>query len=245
LRAPASGHRLNAVRHDYPDYLNHSDDDTPVPTWEQVTRREAAPDGARLAQVARLVADTDDEAAARAVWDGWPGNYRRSTALIVGKIDGQGWLDSLGHIDGWPWDGGFFCWPRASLRGAFAEVMDAMSGAGGAFIACTLGNGLFAFLNAYPHKAWRRGWMEIDSATAALHVGFMKDGRAEIHLDVFNPLFTRSAPAGEVIRLPLLGAFNRKQFLLHRRWEQSQYAGRSRTSANLYHLMRGHVPLSF
>jgi hypothetical protein len=245
LRARGLRHRLNAVPRDYPDYLKHSEDDTPVPTWAQVTRRTATPDRERITRVARLVADTDDEAAARAVWDGWPGNYRRSTALIVDKIDGQGWLDALGHIDGWPWDGGFYCRPRLSQGNTFAEALDARSGADGSFIESSIGNGLFAYLSGYAHKAWRRGWIETDTATAALHVGLMKDGRVEVHLDVFNPLFIKGASPADVIRLPVLGAFNHRQYRLHRRWEQSRYASRSRTSANLYHLMRGSLPLSF
>ena len=57
-----------AVPRDYPDYLKHSDHDTPVPTWAQVTRSVAAPNCEMIAQVARIVANTDDENAAREVW---------------------------------------------------------------------------------------------------------------------------------------------------------------------------------
>jgi hypothetical protein len=120
-----------------------------------------------------------------------------------------------------------------------------MSGRGGTFIEARMGNGLFAYLNAFQHKAWRRGWMETDVATAALHVGLMMDGRAEIHLDVFNALFINGAPAKDLLRIPRLGVFNRRQYALHRRWEQSPFAAQVRTSANLYHLMRDRVPLSF
>jgi hypothetical protein len=229
----------------YPDYLKHSDDDTPVPTWAQVTRRAAAPNREMTARVARIIAGTDDEATAREVWDTWPGQYQRSTALIIDKVYDEGWLDSIGQIDGWPWDGGFFCWPRATERGTFSDVLKSMSGAGGRFIEGRIGNGLFAYLNAYHHKAWKQGWMETDTATAALHVGLMADGRVEIHLDVFNPLFIKGAPAGDLIRIPYVGVFNRRQFCLHRRWEQSKFATLARTSANLYHLMRASVPLSF
>lgn len=230
---------------DFPDELRHTDADTPVPTWAQVTRSVSDKNQQVVAQVARLVADTEDELTAREVWESWPGSYRRSVALVIDKVYGQGWLDALGAIDGWPWDGGFYCRPAETARGMFADVLDSLCGSEGPFIACTLRNGLFASLNAYPHKAWRRGWMETVTATAALHVGLMKDGRAEIHFDVFNSLFINGAPRGDVVRIPLLGAFNRKQFLLHRRWEQSAFAPLSRTSANLYHLLRGSVPLSF
>lgn len=233
------------VPHDYPNYLEHADADTPVPTWAQVTRSVDAPDQKMIAQVSRIVANTDDERAARDVWDTWPGNYQRSTALIIDKIAAEGWLDSISHIDGWPWDGGFFCRPRETERGTLSQVLDSMSEDDGTFIECTIGNGLFAYLNAYNHKAWEHGWMEIDAATAALHVGLMGDGRVEIHLEVFNPLFIKGAPEEDVIRIPYVGAFNHRQFLLHRRWEQSEFAGLSRTSANFYHLMRPSVPLSF
>lgn len=230
---------------DYPDYLKHTDEDTPVPTWAQVTRSVNAPDRAVIAEVSRVVADTEDEQAAREVWQAWPGNYRRSVALIIDKIRHEGWLDAIGHIDGWPWDGGFYCWPRATERGTFGDVMNGMSGRGGTFIEARIGNGLFAYLNALQHKAWRQGWMETDAATAALHVGLMADGRVEIHLDVFNALFVKGAPAGDLLRIPRLGVFNRRQYALHRRWEQSRFASLVRTSANLYHLMRESVPLSF
>ena len=73
----------------------------------------------------------------------------------------------------------------------------------------------------------------------------MADGRAEIHLDVFNPLFIKGAPPADLVRLPRLGVFNRRQYALHRRWEQSKFASLVRTSANLYYLMRESVPLSF
>ena len=230
---------------DFPNELRHSDADTPVPTWAQVTRSVNAANPSMISRLARLVADTNDEETARAVWASWPGSYRRSAALIIDKVDAQGWLAALGPIDGWPWDGGFYCRPAETARGTFAEVLDSMSRGGGPFIACNLRNGLFAYLNAYSHKAWRRGWMETGVATAALHVGLMKDGRAELHMDVFNPLFIKGAPKGDVIRIPLVGTFNHKQFLLHRRWEQSEFAGQSRTSANFYHLMRQSMPLSF
>src|ERR1044071_2868384 len=100
---------MPAVPRDYPDYLRHTDHDTPVPTWAQVTRSAASANLDMIARVARIVAGTDDEQAAREVWAAWPGNYQRSVALLIDKIDDEGWLDSIGQIDGWPWDGGFFC----------------------------------------------------------------------------------------------------------------------------------------
>src|ERR1051326_7947867 len=128
---------------DYPDSLKHNDEDTPVPTWAQVTRSVAAPNREMIAEVARIVANTADEQTAREVWESWPGNYQRSVALIIDKVCHQGWLDAIDYLDGWPWDGGFFCWPRTSERGTFAEVLKAMSGREGAFIECSIRHGLF------------------------------------------------------------------------------------------------------
>lgn len=230
---------------DYPDYLQHSDDDTPVPTWAQVTRSWNAPDAEMIAHLARIVANTDDAETARAAWDSWPGNYQRSVGLLIDKIHHEGWLASVGHIEGWPWDGGFFFWPRATEAGMLADVLTAQAGARGVYIESTIENGLFAYLNSWNHKAWARSWMETDAATAALHIGVFADGKAEVHLEVFNPLFINGAPRPDLLRIPFIGAYNHKQFLLHRRWEQSEYAELSRTSANFYHLMRGDVPLSF
>ena len=88
--------------------------------------------------------------------------------------------------------------------------------------------------------------MENDSPLAALHIGVFKDGSAEAHLDAFNPLYVNGTPRSHIIRLPVIGSYNRKLFRLHRRWEQSRrYAPIVRTSANFYHLMLGRVPLSF
>lgn len=230
---------------DYPVYLAHSDADTPVPAWHQVTRCWDAPDAEMIAHVSRIVANTEDEESARDMWDRWPGNYQRSTALLIDKIHNEGWLDCVGHIDGWPWDGGFFFWPRETESGTLADVLNAKSGKGGTYTECTLGNGLFAYLNAWNHKAWQQGWMETDAATAALHIGMFEDGRVEVHMEVFNPLFIKGAPRKDLIRIPFVGAYNHTQFLLHRRWEQSEFAELSRTSANFYHLMRDSVPLSF
>jgi len=66
-----------------------------------------------------------------------------------------------------------------------------------------------------------------------------------VHLDVFNPVFTNGARRLDVTTLPGIGSYNHRLFRLHRRWEGTEYAPVSRTSANYYHLMRGRVPLSF
>lgn len=228
-----------------PDLLKHSDKDTPVPTWEQVTRKRLSRLAEREAHVFRVIAGTDDEQTARAVWESWPATSRRSVALLVDKIAHEGWIDAVGPIKWSPWDGGFRFHPRLTERGTLADILDAKSGRAGEYTRCRLRTGLFAYLAAWNHRDWQRSWMETDEEMAALHVGLFKDGSAEVHLDAFNPLYINGAPRSDLVRIPFAGTFNRKLYLLHRRWEQSRHASIIRTSANFYHLMRGRVPLSF
>lgn len=229
---------------DFPAFLTHSDEDTPIPTWKQVTRSTESVDPDFVVHLSRIVSGTEDEQVAMETWDTWPGNCRRSIALLVDKIHHEGWLDSVGSIKGWPWDGGFFFWPRTSDRD-LAAVLDAQSGPGRAYTKCNYRAGLTARLGRWNHKGWKWGWIENDSPLAALHIGVFKDSSAEVHLDVFNPLCVNGTVRSDITRLPLIGSYNHKLFRLHRRWEQSQYASIVRTSANFYHLMRGRVPLSF
>lgn len=229
---------------DFPSFLTHSDADTPVPTWKQLTRSTEAMDSNFVAQLSLIVSGAEDEDAAVEVWDSWPGNVQRSTALLVDKILNEGWLESVGPIRGGPWDGGFFFWPRFG-DGDLANVLNAKSGVHGAYTKCSYRAGLPAGLARWNHKGWKWGWMENDSPLAALHVGVFKDGSAEVHLDVFNPLCINQTDSSEITRLPLIGCYNHKLLRLHRRWEQSQYGSTVRTSANFYHLMKGRVPLSF
>ena len=219
----------------FPEYLTHSEQDTPVPSWEQIIRGERM-----IEHVSRLLAGANDRQSARQVWEQYPPGTKRSLALLVDKIYDEGWLGSVGQIRS-AWDGGFYFWPGSTL----GDLLNSKSGRHGSYIFCSLRNGLFAYLNAWNHKAWRRAWMETDTGSAALHVGIFEDGSAEVHLDLFNPLFIKGAPTSDLVRVPLVGTYNHRQFLLHRRWEQSQYGQITRTSANFYHLMRGQVPLSF
>lgn len=230
---------------DFPDYLKHSDADTPVPAWEQVTRSVDAINTEMVRHVSRIVAGTTDAQAAREVWETWPGNYRRSVALIIDKILAEGWLDVVGPISEWPWDGGFFFQPVASAGGAIQDVLGSKSGQRGEYTEGSLRGGLFARLSAFGHSGWERSWMENDIGTAALHTGIFGNGIAEVHLDMFNSLYTNGAPHSDVIGIPLLGKYNKRMFQLHWRWERSNYAAAVRTSANFYHAMRGSVPLSF
>jgi hypothetical protein len=230
---------------DFPEFLKHSDDDAPVPSWPQVTRSAKLRDEKMIEHVSRIVAGTGDEQAALAVWDSWPGNYRRSVALLIDKIIYEGWLDLVGPIDGWPWDGGFFFWPRENCLGILADLLNSKAGKGGNYTGGKLSKGLFAYLHAWNHKSWRESWMENDVALSALHIGIFERGTIEAHFDAFNPLFINGAPRSDLIKIPLLGSANYKLYRLHRRWEQSRYASITRRSANFYHMMSGRVPLCF
>ncbi len=228
---------------DLPAFLSNSSEDTPVPTWKQVTRGGGAqPEFA--GHVARIVSGAEDERVAIEIWDSWSDDCRRSTALLIDKIYYEGWLDSVGPTKGWPWDGGFFFWPRWG-DDKLAEVLDAKCGRGGVYTQCKYRAGLAAYLARWYHKGWKWSWIENDSPVAALHVGVFKDGSAEVHLDVFNPLYVNGAPRADITRFPLIGSYNHRLFRLHRRWEQSRGAPNLRTSANFYRLMQGRVPLSF
>ena len=145
----------------------------------------------------------------------------------------------------WPWDAGFFFWPRSSGLGTLDLVLDAKAQAGGVYTRCSFRAGLAAYLSGWNHKAWTRSWIENDSPFASLHVGIFENGCAEAHLDLFNPVHTNGAPRSEVNTLPVVGAYNRDLFRLHRKWDGAEYASITRTSANFYHLMLGQVPLCF
>lgn len=236
-----------ALPEDFPGCLRHTNEDTPVPTWEQVTRSTEAKNEEMIAHLSRIIADTTDEAVAREKWEGWPGNYQRSVALLIDKIMNEGWLDYVGPIKDWPWDGGFFFHPRNGDSNALADMMQAKSaGEDATYIQCCIGEGLFAYLNIKNHRGWEKGWMETDAAMAALHVGIFPTGVAEVHFDAFNALHIKDAPDDDLISIPLIGAYNHAMFKMHRRYELAkEYAGIIRTSANFYHMLRGVVPLSF
>jgi hypothetical protein len=233
---------------DAPACLTHAEADSPVPTWEQVTRTSegsACNPGELALHVWRIVGGAGVEQAARERWESFPPNYRRSIGLIIDKVSNEGWLDAIGSIEGWPYDGGFQFWPQRTRRGDLAEILDGKARRDGVYVRCNLRDGLFAAISGWNHPAWSESWMETDTPAASLHVGLLRDGRAELHLDAFNPLFTNGAESSEIAGLPLIGFFNHRLFRLHRRWEQSSYGAAARRSANYYHLMRGRVPLSF
>ena len=237
---------MTDLARDLPDFFKDSNDSAPVPTWEQLTRTASGSSQEMLEHVIRILGAEGDIEVAQRVWDQLPGECQRSVALLIDKIYYEGWLDAVGRISGWPWDGGFFFQPRETGRGALAEILDSKSGPLGSYTACNARNGLFAYLSARNHRGWKQSWMENDVATAALHIGVFESGIAEVHFDAFNALFTNGAAPDELISIPLIGSFNRRLFALHRRWDQGKHASRVRTSACLYHLLqRETVPLSF
>lgn len=228
-----------------PAILAHSDDDTPIPTWKQVTRSVCSINSEMVGHLTRIVGGANDAMQAVEVWDSWPGNVRRSVALLVDKIYHEGWLDFVGPLAGWPWDGGFFFSPRGGDQETLAELLDAKALEGSGYTRCSLRDGLAAYLSGWNHPGWQQSWIENDTPFAALHVGLFESGSAEVHLDLFNPIYTNGAPRSEVIKVWGLGAYNHKLFGLHRRWEGPRRAAVTRTSANFYHLMQDRVPLSF
>jgi hypothetical protein len=230
---------------DLPLILTHSDRDTPIPTWEQVTRSERSINSEMVGHLSRIVGNSTDEIRAVEVWDSWPGNIRRSVALLVDKIYHEGWLDSVGPIEGWPWDGGFFFSPAVADPRTLADLLDAKSLEGGGYTRCGLRDGMAAYLSGWNHPGWKRSWIENDSPFASLHVGLFASGSAEVHLDLFNPIYTNGAPRSQLIKVWGLGAYNYGLLRLHRKWEGPRYAAVTRTSANYYHLMRERVPLCF
>lgn len=226
------------------DLFGHSDVDTPVPTWLQVTRSENSDNVEMIAAVCRIISGAEDPVEAVSRWDSWSPGVRRSVALLIDKIYHEGWLDCVGPIIDLPWDGGFFFAPRGAGQTSLIRMLESKSGHGG-YTRCSFRSGLAAYLSRRNHPGWRIGWMENDTPVASLHVGIFENGSAEAHLDFFNPLHTYGAPRREIVSLPGVGSFNYRLFKLHRRWEGTSQGIVTRTSANFYHLMRERVPLSF
>ncbi|HKY04010.1 MAG TPA: hypothetical protein VJQ56_03925, partial [Blastocatellia bacterium] len=136
---------LTTLPEDYPEYLRHTDEETPVPSWEQVTRSVREPNLEMIDHVTRLVG-ADNDAAGREIWAVWPGAVRRSVALFIDKIYNEGWLASVGPIRHNPWDGGFFFWPHKGDTGWLWEILDQKSGRRGVYTKSSIENGLFAYL---------------------------------------------------------------------------------------------------
>jgi hypothetical protein len=237
--------RLIELPDNFPAFLTQSTNDIPVPKWKQVTRSLDAINPTMVGHVTRIIAGAQDERTALEVWDAWSDSCRRSVALIIDKICHEGWLESVGPIAGYPWDGGFFFWPRSVNQQTIEDVLNAKTDRDGVYTRCGFRDGLAAYLSRWNHKSWKLSWIENDSPFASLHVGIFDNGSAEVHLDLFNPVHTNGAPRSQITVLPGIGAFNHELFRLHRRWEGANHATLTRTSANFYHLMRERVPLCF
>jgi hypothetical protein len=228
-----------------PSELAHSDADSPVPTWAQLTGRNAE----RAAAMARIFAHPGDERAARARFEALTPQYRRGLGLLFDKITNEGWFDSIDVIKNDPWDTAFHFFPRKTANGSFEQVMDAKTRVDRRYTENNLANGVFAYLNSWNHTSWVRAWMENDVPNAALHIGIFVDGSVEVHMETYNPLYTNGArlPKNVVVWAPGFGALNVTTWKLHRKWENDQaLAPVSRTSANYYHFMKTlGMPLSF
>jgi hypothetical protein len=242
---PSTNLLMISLTDDFRALLDHSDEHTPVPTWDQISRSAGGADAGFAGHVARIVSGSCDEQAAVERWTAWPRRFKRSVGLLINKICHEGWLESVGPICGSPYDGGFFFAPCSSPAGTLEDVLDAKAAYDRVYTRSSLLGGLAAYLSAWNHDAWKRSWIENDTPFSSLHIGLLEDGSAEVHLDLFNPVFTNGAPEPDITSLPGLGSYNHRLFRLHRKWEEGEYAPITRTSANYYHFMRGRVPLSF
>jgi hypothetical protein len=222
-----------------PAELFHTDADTPVPTWDAAIRVWDGPAAAET--TIRILGG--DPAAARARFEAWEPTVRRGFVLLLDKLINEGWASSIDRIDN-IWDSAFHIWPRTTSAGTLDDILEAKAAAGH-YVENSLDNGLVAYFNKWNHRDWVRAWAETDARNATLHVGRFADGRYEVHLELYNPVFVVGAPRWEVISGPLLGAFNWRTLPMHQKWENGAEAA-NRRSANHYHFMKnGAVPLSF
>jgi hypothetical protein len=224
-----------------PAELRHSDKDTPTPTFEALVGAKTENDIS--AHVARILGGGKVEDA-RTVFEGWSPSFRRGFALLIQKIFSAGWLDGVGPLVD-VWDTAMRFVPQTTDRGSLKDVLAAKAAADGTYVENTVRSGAFAFLAKAHHQDWKRAWMETDVPHANLHVGFLADGNADVHMELYNPLFIKGAPFGDIIFVPGAGSANAPLALKHQHLEAGA-AGSSRTSANYYHFMRGEgVPLFF
>ncbi|TBR22580.1 hypothetical protein EPO15_07765 [bacterium] len=219
---------------DLPEELRHDARGAPVPAWDQLVR------GDRAAHLRRILGGSDAEAKAR--FGSWSPEVRRAFGLFLDKFDNEGWLGVVGPLLQDPWQDTVVFKPVEGPYGGLAKVL---SDKPGQYTENSLGNGAAAYLTAWNHKNWTRGWMENDVPNACLHVGLTDAGAAEAHFEAYNPLFTNGAAKADVVWAPLFGSLNARLMAQHKRWEDPPNNARSRTSANFYHLMKGRVPLSF
>jgi len=231
---------FSATEQPVPPELQHSDADSPVPTWEQLTRDG---DPTRTAHVVRIVGG-GDASLARAAFAGWTASVRRGFALLIDKIDNEGWLDSVDRLEGDPWESAFHFRARTAA-GSFEQIMVTKAEHDGVYTENTLYNGASAYLTKWNHQNWTRGWIENDIPHAALHVGIAGDGAIEVHMELYDPIYTNGAPLSELYWAPGFGWINWRLTGMHLYWETGARA-QYRTSANYYHFLNdAGFPLSF
>jgi hypothetical protein len=181
---------------------------------------------------------------ARGAFEAWTPTVRRGFVLLIDKIYNAGWLDSVGPLLN-VWDTAFHFTPRTTDRGTLVDVIDAKARFDGTYIENSIENGAFAYLTKWNHQDWVRGWMETDVPHATLHVGVRADGNAEVHMELYNPMFIKGAPVLQLVWIPAFGWLNRPLTVSHQRLEAGA-AGSNRRSANYYHFMHDSgFPLSF
>jgi hypothetical protein len=239
--APAGKDDGSVGRDQVPSSLRHDESDAPVPTWEQVTKSTERRDDHRTLAVTRLLGGTEEEARDR--FERLEPRERRSFALLVDKIDNEGWLDQVGRVSAL-WDDTMFFDVRDASDGV-TPLAERLAGASN-YTQNTAWNGLAAYFNAWNHPDWTDAYMENDAGHGALHVGIFEDGTGEVHFEVYNALFTNGAPSGQVVWGPGVGWLNAWHFARHQWWEGARFGPVTRRSANFYFLLRdGGVPMSF
>jgi hypothetical protein len=226
-----------------PASLLRDDEDAPVPTYEQLTHAGERDHAARSAHIQRIL-DRADEPAARARFLGFRREVRRGFALLIDQIDAEGWLRALGPLATEPWQDGMVVRPAHSGE---AEIRAAMAGMRAVYTQNDIRLGVAAYFTRWHHRDWSTGWMRNDVAHACLHVGIVRaTGDIELHLEVFNPLYTNGARLIDTFPMvPIFGRINWPLMLAHTRWENAAFAPLIRRSVNHYWLMRARRRLSF
>lgn len=186
----------------------------PVPAWSRL-----GSDDARRAHLARLV----PEGPAR--FESWSEGSRRFFGLFFDAVYNQGWLDAVGRVRGEPFEDGLaFDLPA----GDYDALAHRLSERPGDYRENALSEGLYARLTRMGHANWYRAWSQLVVTTASLHVGYTKDGHAEAHLEVWNPLYGPDS------------------LRKHKCFEDARWGPRTRRSGNFHRLLRERgVPLSF
>ena len=227
-----------------PAEIDHSDADTPLPSWSQLVREGASPyaPSAMQEHVVRILAPGAPRDA-RARFESWPPTVRRGFAILMDKLYNEGWLDEVDRMENDPWDTAFHFRPRDLDR--FEKTMHVKADHDGVYTENSWWNGAAAYLTrAWNHSAWRVGWMENDVSNAALHVGIFDNGVVEVHMELYNPLYTNGAPFYELVGAPGVGWMHGRMTYMHKTWEAGA-EGKNRTSANYYHFVKGAGWLGF